>query len=56
MKIILHDSTIIRATRLAKRATKNLIVSSQQLRELRNEFIDRIQDRLERKFPGKKNN
>lgn len=52
MKIIIHTDTLAKANRLAIRATRNLSPSREQLRELRNEFVNRIVDRLERKFPA----
>jgi hypothetical protein len=52
MKMIIHSDTIQRANRLANRATRNLQVTRNQLRDLRDEFVSRIVERLERKFPA----
>ena len=53
MKTI-HSSTIQKAKRLAARAARSYDNPPQAaIRELVDTFIDRLQERIERKFPAK---
>jgi hypothetical protein len=48
----IHSDTLAKANKLAKRAARPYPHATRQaIRELRDEFLERLQDRLERKFP-----
>ena len=47
----IHPTTLEQARKLAARASKNHNPSRAQFRNLVLEFIERLQDRIERKFP-----
>ena len=50
----IHSSTLAQANKLAKRAARPYPQASQRaIREIRDAFLERLQDRIAMKFPDK---